>query len=233
MLAEYFKMQKPHSYTLLTLLIALTFGCGTTEYLTSKRNISEVKHMLLFQPVAEISVIYNGDNYEKSEQFSDIASHEIVRQLNIILPDTIGISQFITDSIHQNEINNSAIQIIRSVEGGGSIKGLKVSELLLHQLDSTNQEFGLYIFIVGFTRTKENLTKQYMRRKGIGLATLGFYQTVPNSSYSTMIGFIIDRKNKNLAMYRKIQWNQRDPTDKLVVKSQLRDLLMRYFQSAK
>ena len=232
-MAEIFKMHRPYNYTLLILLIALTFGCGTTEYLTSKRNINEVKHILLFPPITEINVIYRGDKHEKSDLFSDIASQEIVRQLKIILPDTIGVSQFDTDSNHLKEINNTAIQLIKSTESGRTIKGLKVPELLLHQLDSTNHDFGLFIFIIGFTRTKENLTKEYIRRQGISLATLGFYQTVPNSSYSTMIGFIIDRKNKSLAMYRKIKWKERDPTDKLVVKSQLRDLLMRYFQSAK
>lgn len=183
--------------------------------------------------MAEINVIYRGDKHEKSELFSEMASQEITRQLNNILPDTISVSQFNTDANHLKEISNTAIQLIKSTESGKTIKGLKVPELLLHQLDSANQDFGLFIFIIGFTRTKENLTKEYIRRQGISLATLGLYQTVPNSAYSTMIGFIVDRKNKNLAMYRKIKWNQRDPTDKLVVKSQLRDLLMRYFQSAK
>ncbi|MEO6548070.1 MAG: hypothetical protein ABIN94_08725 [Ferruginibacter sp.] len=225
-------MRRLPFYSLLTLFIALIYGCGTTEYLTSKRNINEVKNIVVFPPVTEISVIYKKDNPEKSELFSDMASKEIDLQLKAILPGTKRYYQFHSDS-SQKEIIHTAIQLMNSVEGGRSIRGIKIPELLLQQLDSINEDFGLFVFFSGFTRAKENLTKEYVRRQGMALATIGIYQTVPNSAYSIMICFIVDRKNKNLAMYRKTKWKLRDPTDKLVVKSQLRDLLMRYFQSAK
>lgn len=65
------------------------------------------------------------------------------------------------------------------------------------------------------------------------MLSFGNIDYVPYKEGSMVIGFIVDRKNKNLAYYKKIIWEERDPTEKIVIKSQLHDLMMSYFQNAK
>lgn len=44
-----------------------------------------------------------------------------------------------------------------------------------------------------------------------------------------MAAFIIDLKNKNLLYFKRDIWPDRNPTEEIVIKSQLKDLINSYF----
>ena len=226
-------MQKYFYYINITLAIIFLCSCNTTKQLTSNRKKSEVNRLLILPPITEISIINKGNNLEKSFTFSKEAAKEITNQVKNIIPDSIKFSQLITDTAQFQEIFKSVSGIIKIVEQRRTIKGIIIPAILLHLLDSTNQDFCLGIWEIGFTRTTDNYVKQYQKSRIVQVATLGGLNYVPNKSYSIMICFIIDRKNKNLAFYRKSRWRERDPIEKMVIRSQLHDLIMRYFQSAR
>ena len=70
------------------------------------------------------------------------------------------------------------------------------------------------------------MSKQIIKSAGTYMATLGLYATAPYKSYSSMVGFVINKSTKSVVLYKVVKWPDKDPTDKYTLKAQ-RDRLLR------
>lgn len=185
---------------------------------------------MILSPLTEIDIINTKDQLQKSETFSSTAEIQIKKQLNDFIPDNIASVPFYCDADMQKNIDSVSVVLIKTVKRSSPVNRVKVPELFFTILDSAKQDYGLIILHTGFSRSEENLVNQYIRHHTEAIATLGLINRVPNKSYSTMIGLIVDRRNRKIAMYKELYWRNRDPNQKVVIKSQLRDVLLSYFQ---
>jgi hypothetical protein len=173
------------------------------------------------------------------EEFDYPLSLEVYQEMSRImkaqLPENVKVKTITTDSVMQRNILNAAQKIVRDIEKRKKrIKKVVIPEVLIKSLDSANEDFGFVILESGFARTYNNYINHLIYNRDPSLLLgMGTVEYTPYKEGSMLIGFIIDKKNRNLAYYKKIFWQQRDPTEKIVIKAQLHDLMMSYFQHAK
>lgn len=119
------------------------------------------------------------------------------------------------------------------VEHNQQIKDLVLSDKMLSLLGKYDQDYVMGVVSFGFTRVKGNYGKQIAKGMVVGILSLGLYTPIPIKSSSTLICFIVDRKNKNIAFYRKSVKQDNDPTDFKVLEKQINGMLSQYFNANK
>ena len=45
-----------------------------------------------------------------------------------------------------------------------------------------------------------------------------------------MIGVLVDRKRNRISMYKELYWRNRNPSEELVIRTQIRDIILTYFE---
>ena len=212
-----------------------TIGCSGPKQYISKRPVNDVKSVLIIGPFADIRTIHTGDRMQFDYEMSSEVYKEMKGQIPALVPDGVKINTITADSVSQKLLLTAAEKIVEEITSRKvAAKQVVVPQVLLNMLDSVGQNFGFFIMQAGFSRTQNNyINHLYYNRAAVNVLTLGNVTYIPYRDGSTMIGFIIDRKNGNLAYYKKIFWQQRDPTEKIVIKGQLHDLMMSYFQHSK
>lgn len=189
-----------------------------------------IKDLIVFPPYSIIDVIETRDKRMRSEAFSQKAENEIKNHLVKYIPSSINSKYLECDSSLKEKIIIANMKLIKTVKGSLVPGKVAVDGYLTELLDSLDNNYGLFLFHVGFTRTKENLKNEYIRRKELGLVSLGFYNTEPNSTYSIMIGILVDKQRKRISMYKELYWRNRNPNEEVVIRTQVRDIILSYFQ---
>lgn len=214
--------------------IAISFlQCTQPKRAMSNKDGHLIENLVIFPIYSKIDIIENQDKRITSEIFSSDAEIKIKNQLEKYIPSNIN-KNFLAGQIElEEQIIKSNVQLIKTYKGAIFQKTVEVPEFLLNILDSLGKDYSLFIFHRGFTRTPENLKTQYIKRRTAALASLGFYDTEPNSAYSVMIGVLIDKKRKRISMYKELYWRNRNPNEEVVIRSQIRDLILGYFQNSK
>lgn len=211
-------------WTLLILLSILNVPCVGQGPATSP-----ARSLLVFPVISEIKVIKIRDKLETDTNLSNYVRNEIVNQVKTIVPDSINATLLKNQEFRLKEIYKCLNDVVKIVESKFKPKTIKAPELLLQLLETTGSDLGLCIFDRGFIRTDENQSKEYTKSVELNVLSLGVYSLFPNKSFSTMICFVVDRKQKTLSFYDKSTWREGNPTETVVIKSQLHRLLMSYF----
>jgi len=217
------------------IIILIAAGCKGPKQFISKRSVKDVKSILLVGPFTDVRTIVTGNKQEFDYSLSFEVYSEMDRQIRMLIPEDVKVKTVTSDSATQINILNAAEKIIKDIEKKRkAIKKVIIPDALLNITDSPKQDFCFVILESGFARSYNNFANHLLyNRAAVNLLSFGNIDYVPYKEGSMVIGFIVDRKNKNLAYYKKIIWEQRDPTEKIVIKSQLHDLMMSYFQNAK
>jgi hypothetical protein len=194
------------------------------------KNQDSVQNLLIFPTCSYIEVIEKRDTRVNSYRFSSEAENEIYNRLVEFLPASLDKQFMQNDSLLRESIASSGIRLIKSLKKSFNAQKARVPDYLLQVLNAQGQDYGLLILQVGFTRTPDNYKKEYIRRQDLGWTTLGIYTTEPNSSYSTMFGLLIDKKRKRVVKYKELSWRNKDPNDKYIIRTQVRDIILTSFQ---
>jgi len=214
-----------HKFLFLTLLLAAFIG----QTCAGQKSFPKVYKLLILPPLTEIKVIRTGNKLVTDSSLTRQVQKEIFSNAKNLVPENINTEVLDFNEMQSKEINEAMISLVRTAEKILKPKVIKVPEPLLLLLDSLNQDFALGIIDVGFIRTDENQSREYTKSMGFNFFSLGIYNFVPIKSFSTMRCFVIDRKQKAVRFYEKSMWQERDPTETIVIKSQLHHLLMSYF----
>lgn len=207
------------------------FSCRTPQHRSRLAQISSNSHdsiqnLLIFPSCAHIQVIEERNKLVTSEHFSREAENEIHNRLVEYIPSNLPKQFMQDDSLLKETVTHSALELIKSLKKNFNLKKARVPEYLLEILDAQNQDYGLLILQVGFTRTPDNYKKEYLRQRNLDWARLGIYTRHPNNAYSTMFGLLIDKKRKRVARYKELKWRNKDPNDKYIIRSQVRDIIL-------
>lgn len=153
------------------IFIAITLlQCTTPKRAMSKGDAESIKDLVIFPIYSKIEIIENGNRTITSESFSSEAEIEIKNKLKIYIPSTVNKNFFICQSDLAENIIKSNTQLIKISQKAFYLNKVIVPKFLLNLLDSLGENYGLFIFHRGFTRTPENLKTQYIKRRTAALA---------------------------------------------------------------
>ena len=221
--------------TLLPLLLILSIvllQCNPPQRLTfSDKKASSVNRLVIFPVVSLIGTINDKDKVQESLFLSQEAEKQVIKNLKVFLPANITTKYLVLDSATDEQVKEVNINLIKRLHSSPLIRRMPAPAYTLKILDSIEEPYGLFIFHGGFTRTDENYKAEYLKRRSMSLATLGFYNTVPNEAFSIMTGMLVDREQKTIAMYKELNWRNRDPKEEVVIRSQIRDIILTYFNN--
>lgn len=224
------KMKKLNlQFVVISLVIFLT-SCGTTKQLTSDLKPKEINKILILKPFARIDLIGKDNKSEYSQENSEQVMSSILESVEKHIPARIVRQKLEIDSLEQYAVYKEIYNLAMTVEQNTKIKGITLNDKMIELLEKNNHNYAIGVLNFGFSRSKGNYGKEVAKGIGVGILTLGLYTPVPIKSYSTIICFIIDKKNRNIAFYRKNLGQERDPTKKEVIDSQIGDMLNQYFQ---
>ena len=221
------------TYIFIFVLTMPLLQCAPNKRIISNKDTNSITNLVIFPNYSKIDVIESRDKRIRSDAFSKDSENEIRNQLAMYIPSNVSTKYMECDSTLEEEIINANIQLIKRVKSSFTPGKAAVPEYLLNVLDSLGENYGLFLFHGGFTRSEKNFKTEYIRRKVIGVASLGFYNTEPNSTYSVMIGILIDKQRKRVSMYKELYWQNRNPNEEVVIRPQVRDIILSYFQEAK
>jgi len=213
----------------LIVLMIFVCQCSGPKLILNPKEGKSIKDLLVFPVYSEISVIAKGNKFVRSDSFSTIAEQRIRSQMQNYFPSRINKYFLQNDQHFDAEVSKYAYQLIKNLKTGTSVYRMDPPPFLLQVLDSLKQDFGLFVLQLGFTRTPDNLISQYIKGQNLTIATLGFLNYEPTKSYAAMLGFVINRFERKVIMFRDIRWPLRDPNDDLVVKVQVRDIILGFF----
>lgn len=231
-------MKNSFGFILIILIAFSISACTSSKHATVKRRPKDVNRILLFQPLSAVYVIEKGNKLELDVNYSDLMMYNTWDGLEDLLPYELNAQKIEADSIEQTEISKELYELGIELEKKIIKKGIPVSDKLITALDKHNYKYAIGTICYGFTRTRQNYNKQAWMGVGIALLSAGisggaFSMTyMPYKSNSTIVCFIIDKENKNIAYYRKYSLNNEDPINWEVTEIQLRSILNTYFGSS-
>ncbi len=221
---------------ILVLIPIMGFKLMPIEYIRAKVKID---HILVLPVQTVISDIFNNNESELNDSLSNATFETTTTLLKTYFPDTVSHEYFYPDSVQQSIINNAIVTIVGKVKTNQKAKSFKIPDSLIKVFEKSKTNYIFCISNVGFIRSYENMRKKYNEGQALqyvsplqGLITnlpiipLGF---TPYKSSAIMAAFIIDLKNKNLLYFKRDIWPDRNPTEEIVIKSQLKDLINSYF----
>lgn len=213
--------------------ILLFTSCGTNRQLTSNRKPADINKLTILKPLTNIQLIERGNSGSYSQYDSDKVRDNILDLLNQHLPQHVQKTNIKMDTVDNLLFQKEMYDLAAVVEHNQQIKDLVLSDKMLSLLGKYDQDYVMGVVSFGFTRVKGNYGKQIAKGMVVGILSLGLYTPIPIKSSSTLICFIVDRKNKNIAFYRKNTGQDKDPTDIKVLEKQINGMLNQYFNAAK
>ena len=215
-------------------LMSMSFlQCHRPRLAMSRKDGHLVKQLLIFPVHSQIDIIEQRDKRVVSGIFSAASETGIKKELDHYIPSGIHTAYLNCGGKQEEEIRNAGIQLVKTVKRAAFVKKVEPPDLLLKMLDSLKEDYGLLVFHGGFTRTSSNFRTEYARRRTLAVASLGLYNTEPNETYSVMIGMVINKRTKRVSLYKELYWRNRDPNETVVIRSQIRDIILSYFQASK
>ncbi len=213
--------------------ILLLTSCGTNRQLVSDRKPADINKLTIVKPLADIQLIERGNSGAYSQYDSEKVRDNILDLLNQYLPQRVQKTKIKMDTMDNLSLQKEMYALAAFVEKNQQIKDVVLSDKMLSWLGKYDQDYAIGIISFGFTRVKGNYGKQIAKGIGVGILTLGLFTPVPIKSSSTLICFIVDRKNKNIAFYRKNTRQDNDPTEIKVLEKQINSILSKYFNNTK
>jgi|AntAceMinimDraft_17_1070374.scaffolds.fasta_scaffold02449_8 hypothetical protein len=212
---------------LITILIT---SCGTTKMLTSNIDPKKIDTLIFFKPISAIAYISKRNIAIYDSKLSKIAEDHVVDGIKEYFSDNINIRTVRFDTVMQNRIDTVIISLINIVEKRGKINKIFVPETIDSIMIQMNVNYALCMFHSGFTRTSQNYSGQAEKVVALGLFTFVMLNnTVPFKATSNLWCCILDKKNNNIAFYRK-NFRQNEPVDKRITDKQISKIFNKYFE---
>lgn len=182
-----------------------------------------IKQMQLFEPLAYVGSIENGNKFIYSDSLTEVAKNLFTEELaqGKTLPITGNI--LIEDSLLNLRVQSEIYILMSYVENHYRFDKVTIPPTIDSILEARNERFGLLVYNWGFTKTSGN----YDNGAQIVIQTLGTIYTVPCLDMTRSDIVIVDSQNNNLAYVGKSH-NTSDPIKAQTYRKQIDDLLKEY-----
>jgi hypothetical protein len=202
----------------------------TTNQLVSSVKPENIEELAILAPFTEIRYTNKDTRGLYSEEFSQAARKNLLKAIPEVMPLDLSYQIYERSPLEEELLGKEIYQLVNEVEHKKNIKTIKIKPGLVSLLSLYEENYIMGFVLAGFG--KSNLNEDERRYKPNAYGTL-FISTIPPEDFlprSTLICFIIDKQNKNLAYYRKQTMYEREPADKKVTDVQMSFLIRKYFR---
>ncbi len=210
------------------LIISCFCSCSTSRLLMSNVNPSEINDLQIFEPFSYINLIYKNNygvyNDSISQKSKQIVTEVISSNKRIPVSGLVSVNDSIVFKKVEKEVEYLCLNSNKN-----DFSSIIIPPTIDSLLESRGKRFGLITVTTGFTRTRENYTKQIVKGLTVSLFSLGMYYQTPVKSNSTIYTIIVDAQQNNIAFYRKSSLQDYEPLHKVIIESQIEELFDGYF----
>jgi hypothetical protein len=215
---------------LLTILIVFHLtSCAPKPLFTSNVAPTEIRDLVVFEPISYISLIKKGDKMEFSDTLSNISKKlwlNVVEQNQYRLPVH---SYFLgNDDYTKAQLQDEIRLLFEKVESLDKFYSIPLPPMIKSQLDLSENRFGMLTVTSGFTRRKGNMTGQMLKSIGIGVLTLGMVVPMPVTAHSNVYVMILDNELDEVIYYKESSMPESQPLKEKTLHRQLDYLYKNY-----
>jgi hypothetical protein len=198
--------------------------------LTSKVKSSEVTSMACFEPLSFIKLIETKNTAVYSDSVSTV-SRKMHLDLITAQKQQLRIENLVMwqDSAYAKKMRKDIQSLLDQCVKYETPDSVHLPARLDSVLEASKTRFGLVVVANGFTRTKDNYSKEVAKAVATGIATMGLYSRVPIKANSSVYAIIVDSKENNVAFYRVNELKGKDPLDVVVLQDQYKKIFKGYF----
>ena len=219
--------------TITIFLASLLFqACASSEELSKIIKPDEINRLGYFTPISHMGIIEKGNKGVRSE-FLSKESTMLLDSLIITKKQAFNIHTFLTpsDSVIDNRLNKEINYLTLQATTKRKVYNVDLLPTIDSIMEANNERFAVAFVATGFSRAKGNYGGQVAKGIGVGLLTLGMYTSVPIKSNSTIHAVIFDAKHNTVALYKRSQLIDKEPTDRKVVSKQVNSVLISLLKS--
>lgn len=226
-------MNQKNIFVILIAIFSLS-SCVTKKPLSSNVKPIEVVDLQLFEPLSYVSFIETGNKAALNDSLSLESKQLVIKTINTFrgkLPVTGEL--FVADSVVNRKLAKEIEFLCVVADRQKKISNLKVTPTIDSLLRSKGKRFGLLTVLSGFTRTKQNYSKQIIKGAAVSVLTLGMVYLEPVKANSTIYTMIIDVELNNIAFFKKVSRQDKDPLDGNILRKQITEAFNGYFWNEK
>ncbi len=210
-------------------LPVLTFifaGCSVMK--VSQRDPADIKDLYLVHPVSEIEYVTKGNRMQYSRNFSDSCTRIMAVELPVLLPDR-NVRHMEYDIDTTRMLEQEVARLFQYIGDRKEIANLCINRTIDEILASRNIDYAMFLWATGYTRTNSNFAGQIALGVAVAIISVGSVYYAPVKSVVNLKVIIIDRQNKNIAMYNHQYLQNYDPLKPRDMRIALKNLTHRYF----
>jgi len=212
------------------ILILIFSSCARKTVFVSNVPPSEVRDMVVFEPISYISLINKGDKLEFSDSLSNVSKQlwlNVVEQNQYRLPIH---NYYIEDDVYNKTGLQDEIRVLfEEVQALDKFYSIPIPPTIKSHMDLSGSRFGMLTVTSGFTRRKGNMTGQMLKAIGIGVVTLGMVVPMPVAAHSNVYVMIMDNERDEIIYYKGSKMNESQPLKEKILHRQLNFLYKNYF----
>jgi hypothetical protein len=219
--------------TVILLFVSLLVqACATSEELSKIIKPKEIERLGYFTPISYMGIIEKGNKGTRSESLSK-ESTGLLDSLIAAKKQTFHIQSDLTpaDTIISNRLNKEISNLVFQATTKTKVININLSPTVDSVMEANQERFAVALVATGFSRVKGNYGGQVAKGIGVGLLTLGMYTPVPVKANSTIHAVIFDAKNNTVALYKRSQLVDKEPTDRKVLNKQVNSVLTNLLKS--
>jgi hypothetical protein len=220
---------KSRSFLIFSLFVFTLSSCTKKPIFSSQLPASDIKDMVIFEPISYISLINKGDKLEFSDSLSRVSQKlwlTVVEQNRYRLPmDKISVLE---NDFERMQLREETRALFEEIETLDKFHSIPIPPTLKSQLELSGHRFGMLSVTSGFTRRKGNLTGQMFKSIGIGIITMGMVVPVPMTAHSNVYVLIMDNEQDEVIYYRSSKMSDSQPLKVKTLHRQLDSLYKDY-----
>jgi hypothetical protein len=211
----------------LFLAVALLQSCVSTEEAAKIVKPGEIEKVGYFSATSYISMVEKGNSGAHNEEMSSEAAARIDSLVKVqsqtfrVQQPTLSPEGGALAAKVDKEIEALLLQVMNRRRAYNVMLAPTIDSLM----DARGERFALTILSSGFSRVKGNYGGQVAKGIGVGILTLGMYAPIPIKANSTLHAMVFDAKNNTVALYKRSQLLDKEPTDQKVITKQVNFLL--------
>lgn len=197
------------SSLLLVILACFLDSCSTTDLLTSDVTSTDVIDLQYFEPVPDVTLIYDENTKILSDSLSDV-SKQLLNEIVQEFKDKISLtgSIIVTNNTLKQRFDKDVEKLVMTANDikHSSISSIRITPLIDSLLESNNKRFGLITVESGYIKTDPYYAKQIFAGAFLNIISWFIFAGStyppyyhPNKGYSELYVMIVDAGEGNIA----------------------------------
>jgi hypothetical protein len=215
-----------------SLLLSLVMSsCKPTQMFISNRPPADISTLKIARPLVVVDLVSGSETLDTSTQMSIRIEEHIMDALEQVLPKNMDYSYWLMPERKAATIDSCLI-VIKNRLLVSEDADMPMPKILLEMMHQDSIPFLLWVSVDGYELTRK--TYKWSKTGAIISGILngffgGAWYDMPSRGDSRMIGFIVDRDNRNIAFYKNLNIRNLYISDPKNIEKVVINLLDGYF----